>query len=215
VLEPFGMNALDRLIATPRLVEIDHVDLGAPPERVWEAVRHGELARSPFARALFVLRTLPDRYEGVPVESFTLRLDELCSSPEHPGFQILAEDAPREVVVGAIGKVWHPAIQFVHVGDATAYAAFDAPDFVKVAWALRVVPEGEGGAHLDFELRVDATDEVAWRKFRRYFTVIGPASRFIRKPRWPQSRTSWAAPGRTTRGGTSRAMISCRTRSVR
>ena len=53
------MSALDRLIPTPRLLEIDHVDLGAPPARVWESVRHGELARSPFARALFAVRTLP------------------------------------------------------------------------------------------------------------------------------------------------------------
>ena len=36
---------LDQLIFTPRLIEIDHVDLAATPERVWQLVRHADLAR--------------------------------------------------------------------------------------------------------------------------------------------------------------------------
>ena len=55
------MSALDRLIADPRLVEIDRVDLAAPAEQVWRRVRHTALAQSPVARALFALRTLVDR----------------------------------------------------------------------------------------------------------------------------------------------------------
>ena len=47
------MTALDSVIATPRLVEIDRVDLSAPPGQVWQRVRHAALAHSPVARALF------------------------------------------------------------------------------------------------------------------------------------------------------------------
>ncbi len=32
------MAALDRLIPNPRLLEIDCLDVGGPPERVWEAL---------------------------------------------------------------------------------------------------------------------------------------------------------------------------------
>ena len=46
--------------------------------------------------------------------------------------------------------------------------------YVKVAWALRVTPRGEGAAHLEREVRVSATDEESWRKFRRHFLVFGP-----------------------------------------
>src|SRR4029079_6503179 len=86
-----------------------------------------------------------------------------------------------EVAVGAIGKVWKPEIPFVHVADAAAFAAFAAPDYVRVAWAIPVRHHHDDVTRIELELRVDATDEAAWRKFRAYFLLIGPASRFIRR----------------------------------
>ena len=171
---------LDQLIPTPRLLEIDHVELAAPPGRVWDLLRHGNLATSPLIRALFALRGLPRSLRGEPVDA-TVRIDELKSSVEQPGFQVLAEDPGRELAVGAIGKVWVADIPFVHVGTAERFAHFDEKGFVKVAWALRTLPWGEHGCRVEFEVRVDATDEDSWRKFRRYFTIIGPASHFIRR----------------------------------
>ncbi len=166
------MAALDRLIPTPRHVEIDSIEIAAPPERVWQAVRHGDLGKSPLVRALFQLRTR----EATP----TLRLDDLRSTPDEPGFQILSDDPPRSVAVGAIGQVWKLDIPFVHVASADELRAFDAPGQVKVAWAIDVEPI-EGGSRVWVEVRVDATDDASWTKFRRYFHVIGPASRFIRR----------------------------------
>jgi hypothetical protein len=171
---------LDRLIPTPRLLELDHVELAAAPERVWELVRHGNLAPSPAIKALFALRTLPDRLRGKEVD-LAIRLDDLESSADRPGFQILAEDPPREFVVGAIGKVWHLEIPFVHVGSAAAFGSFKDAGFVKVAWAVRITPHGERDSKLEFELRVDATDDASWRKFERYFRLIGPGSHFVRR----------------------------------
>lgn len=171
---------LDRLIPTPRLIELDHVDLAAPPERVWQLVRHADLARSPLIHALFELRTLPERLSGRH-QPTTLRVDDLRSSPEQPGFQLLGEQAPLGFAVGAIGKVWHGEIPFVHVVDAAEYAAFSEPDFVKVAWAVRLMPLGEHDTRLEIEVRVDATDDDAWAKFERYFVLVGPGSHFIRR----------------------------------
>jgi hypothetical protein len=174
------MGALDRLIPAPRLMEIDDVDLAAEPTKVWDAVRSGDLAQSALTRALFTLRTLPDRIAGKP-SSNVLRLGDMVSTPEHPGFQILVDDAPEEVAVGAIGQVWKPEIPFVHVADAAAFAAFSEPGYVKVAWSLHVSRLSLDVTRLELELRVDATDEAAWRKFRRYFLLIGLPSRFIRR----------------------------------
>lgn len=56
-----SMNLLERVSPTPRLVEIDAVDLAVSPERAWELLRHGDLARSALVRALFAIRTLPAR----------------------------------------------------------------------------------------------------------------------------------------------------------
>jgi hypothetical protein len=172
-------TVLERLIPAPRLLDVDAVDVAAGPERAWALVRHGDLGRSSLARALFAVRTLSGRLRGRPTE-VGFRIDDIRSSADRPGFQVLADHPPHEVAVGAVGKVWQTEIPFVHVADADAFATFAEPGYVKVAWALRVLPWG-GGARVELELRVDATDEESWRRFRRYFRLVGPASHFIRR----------------------------------
>jgi len=171
------MTALQRLIPRPQLSEIDRIDVAAPAADVWEHLRHGELAHSLPVRALFKLRTLTNQAGGA---SSAIRIDGMRSTQEHPGFQVLIDEPPLEFAVAAIGKVWRLDIPFVHVADEQSFAAFSQADFVKVAWAIRVLPRGGEKCHVELEVRVAATDEAAWRKFRRYFRVIGPFSRFIR-----------------------------------
>ncbi len=175
------MTVLDRLVPLPRMVEIDHVDLAASPESVWKRVRHADLARSPLTAALFATRTLASRLDGARPEPVVGHLDDLVSSAERPGFQILIDDPPREVAVGAIGKVWQLDIPFLHVPGADAFEAFAEPGWIRVAWAIRVLPSGERDARVELEVRVDAVDEASWQKFRRYFRLIGPGSHFIRR----------------------------------
>ena len=55
---------LDQLIPMPRLLEIDGIDLAAPPARVWQLLRHENLASSPLVQALFALRELPRALRG-------------------------------------------------------------------------------------------------------------------------------------------------------
>lgn len=182
VAKLFGMNLLDRLIPMPRLIEVDHVDLAAPSDQVWSVVRHGDLGSSPLVRALFALRTLPDRLSGrePAADEHTLRIDNLVSSPDRPGFLVLGEDPPNEVAIGAIGKVWQLDISYVHIYNADEFSLFSSPDHAKVAWAIRVLPLGDHDSRVEIEVRVDATDEEAWEKFHRYFRIIGIGSRFIR-----------------------------------
>lgn len=172
------MHNLDLLIPAPRLLERDEATVAAAPELVWERLRHGDLGQAGPIRALFWLRTLPTR-AAHKAKLPELRVDNLRSSKENPGFQVLFDEPPRTFGVGAIGKVWQSEIPFVHVSDAAAFARFDEPDYVKVAWAITIEPEGAGSRVL-LELRVDATDDDAYRHFKRYFALIGPGSRFIR-----------------------------------
>jgi hypothetical protein len=170
------MTALEQVLPMPRLVEVDHVDVAVPPAEAWASVRYVDFGqRSPLVRALFALRTLASR------EKVWLCIDGLRSTADKPGFQVLVDDPPRETVVGAIGKVWRANIPFVHVPDADAFARFGDAGFVKVAWALRVLPRGERDARIEFEVRVGATDDASWRKFRAYFALVGVGSRVIRR----------------------------------
>lgn len=171
---------LDRVIPAPRLLEVDHVDLAVPPHHVWTLLRHDDLARSPLVQAFFELRAIPERFSGKH-QPTSLRIDDLRSSPDKPGFSLLLEDDGHEFVVGAIGKVWHPVIEFQHVADGAAFLEFSEPDQVKVAWALRVSPLGDHDCRVEVEVRVDATDDAAWRKFQRYWRLIGPGSHLIRR----------------------------------
>ena len=129
------MTVLKRIIPRPQLTEIDRIDVAASAVDVWELLRRGELAHSRPIRALFRLRTVNSRAGRA---SPTIRIDSLRSTPEQPGFQVLIDEPPHEFAVGAIGKVWCLDIPFVHVADEQAFAAFARPDFVKVAWAIRV-----------------------------------------------------------------------------
>jgi hypothetical protein len=192
------MTALDRLIPKPALREIDCVELAVNAERAWRAVRELDLAQSTLVQTLFGIRTLPDRLKANNPQ-LRVRLD---TSPNRPGFQILAENPPHEVVVGAIGKVWRPVIPFVHMADAAAFAAFSEHEYIKVAWALRIFPEGECTSLVEFELRVAATDETAWKKFTRYFRLIGPGSHLIRRVLLAQLQRELGTPESEQNEGT-------------
>jgi hypothetical protein len=173
-------SLLDGLIPAPRLLERDHIEVAATIQEVWDAVRHGNLAQAPLIRALFWLRSLPERVHG-HTRPTTLRIDDLKSTPEEPGFAVLSEAVPQEFAVGAIGKVWQPEIPFVHVADAAAFAAFREGGFVKVAWSVHILPFADRCSRVELEVRVDATDDASWSKFETYFRLIGPGSHFIRR----------------------------------
>ncbi len=172
------MNALDQLVREPHVTEIDSALVNGSPARVWEHVRHGALAQAWPVRALFALRSVFMR-DASPAR---VCIDDMRSSDAQPGFQLLMDDPPHQFAVAAIGKVWRLRIPFVHVGNAEAYAAFADPGYVKVAWAIRIAPvDRRNACHVEVEVRVHATDERAWRRFKRYFRVIGPFSRYIRR----------------------------------
>lgn len=146
----------------------------------WDRFRHDDLASSPVVRGLIAVRTLPDRLHGGRPDPIRLQVDDLGSTPERPGFQLLVDDPPREFAVGAIGQVWQPQIPFLHVADADAFAAFSDPGWIKVAWGVQCTAI-TGGTHVALEVRVGATDAASFRKFRRYFAFVGPFSRYIRR----------------------------------
>jgi hypothetical protein len=173
------MSVLETLIPAPDLLEIDHLDVAATPDRAFALARRCDLARAPLLRLLFAIRTLPSRLRSGDATVETLTIDDIVST-ERPGFRLLS-DSPREVVVGAIGKVWKLDIPFIDVRTVDEFVGFSEPGYAKVAWAMRAVSLGEKGARLEVEVRVSATDDVARDRFRRYFRLIGPGSHFIRR----------------------------------
>jgi zinc transport system ATP-binding protein len=61
----------------------------------------------------------------------------------------------------------------------------------------RVTPLVERASRVTVELRVDATDELSWAKFRGYFLLVGPGSRIIRRSILAALARAHGTPGRS------------------
>ena len=88
------MALIDRFIPAPAMRQVDRVPVAAAPERAWDVARTIDVYRLPLARALFELRTLPERLfarrRGGPRKPAPrARIDDMAGPQS--GFQILAE----------------------------------------------------------------------------------------------------------------------------
>ncbi len=172
------MATLDAFIPSPRLREVDSVDVGIPLDAAFRALESLDLGSLPIAKALFAARAIPERLAGRDPEPWDLRMKTIMASTH--GFRLLHVEPGRGFAVGAIGRVWEPVIPFVDV-DPAAYAAYAEPGEAKVCWELRADPVTSATSRITMEVRVTTTDEASWPRFTRYFALIGPFSRLIRR----------------------------------
>lgn len=175
-------SLIAQLMPSYSLRQVDRVAVAAEPARAYAVARAVDLNRLGFARSLIQLRTVPERvrawwrhesYADLP----SARIEDLTRAGS--GFQLLDEQPDREVVVGSIGKFWQPAIEWRTVAPHE-FAAFAQPGYGKLVWGIRVDPRAGGGSWLTVELRVASTDAASWRRFARYWRLIGPFSHAIR-----------------------------------
>jgi hypothetical protein len=97
------------------------------------------------------------------------------------GFVRLAEDEPRELVLGAAGRFWTLAPgQCVPLDGPEAFRAFAEPDHVKATMDFRIQELGPGLCRVTTETRIAATDASARRKFGLYWSLVHPGSALIR-----------------------------------
>ena len=96
------------------------------------------------------------------------------------GFVLLADQPPRELVFGLIGRFWSPVpgIQQIEAGDFTA---FDRPGFAKAVGNIAFAAQGHGRVRVTTETRVLCLDPAGRKRFMLYWLLIGPFSGLIRK----------------------------------
>ncbi len=156
------MAPLDRWLPIFDARERHTRELPVPPERALELALHLPAAPDPVVRALLRLRGL---------RTDTQIRDFFVSQ----GFEPLEQTATT-FVVGVVSTPWRPR---------GGLGRFDAPrpGTVRIVADFRAVPGQDGGSVLSTETRVAAVDDAARRAFRRYWLVIGPFSKLIRR-RW-------------------------------
>ncbi|HLM68232.1 MAG TPA: hypothetical protein VK358_11925, partial [Longimicrobium sp.] len=163
---------IDDYMPESQFAERHAVRVAAPPERAWQAVRALDLGSSPVIRGLFALRSLPGLFVGKRPHGRALgtTMDGLLRS----GFVLLAEQAPREIVLGLVGRFWTPTGGLTRV-EAHEFRGFDRPGMAVAAWNFTILP-AEGGSLVATETRVRCTDAASLRSFRRYWRVVRPFS---------------------------------------
>ena len=175
---------IDESLPVYDVVERHRTEVRAPVERVYDAVRRLDLGGgSATVRSLLWLRGLaarlrPSSDRGAGEGRLSLTLDALL---EGGGFVLLGERPNRELVLGLVGRFWTASGDLQRV-DVSGFRDFGRPGYAKAAWNF-CVEEGrdEGTTWLTTETRVLCLDEASRRRFRLYWTLIGPFSGLIRK----------------------------------
>lgn len=97
------------------------------------------------------------------------------------GFTTLDEDPGRELVFGIAGRFWRPDGGLRRLADREAFLGFSEDGCVKAAWNVRIGEGGAGSTDLSTETRIRYFGAAARRKFRLYWTLVGPFSGMLRR----------------------------------
>ncbi len=169
---------LDEFMPEWQFSETHRIRVAAPPERVFAAIR----AVTADDIALFELLTTirrggrsgPEDILNAPGKKPLL---EVATSTT---FLTLADDSPRELVVGTVivGPAstrtgWRPTPEIFH-GTPPPGVALATMNFI-------VVPDSHGGSRVSTETRVYAADGSTARRFAIYWRIIHPGSDIIRR----------------------------------
>lgn len=175
-------TALERKIPRYDSSETHAIVIATDPDTAYRALKEVTLGEMTIVRALFVLRSLPGillRTGSLPRRRDQPLLEQMVAS----GFPILSDEPGREVIIGLIAQPWKLAGgENVVAHDLAEFAAFDRPGFIKAATNFALRPQGDG-TRVVMETRVVATDQLSGRRFARYWVMIRPASRLVRR-RW-------------------------------
>ncbi len=152
------MTHLDEAMPVWQFSEQHATHVAASPQRVFEAIR------AVTADEILLFRTLTAiRRMGRPLPEGILnapKSEPLLQIATRTGFRYLADDPPRELVVGTI---------------------IVPPRAVLTTMNFLVTPDGKGGSLLSTETRVFADSVSAQRRFSLYWRVIHPGSDIIRR----------------------------------
>jgi len=152
------------------------IEVNAPPPQTFAAMKSVTADEIRFFRALTWIRR---GGRELPESILNAGRDKpLLDVATQSGFVTLAEDTPRELVIGTVVK--RPRGPRVTVSGETFLKPLP-PGFAIAAMNFLVVPNGSGGSIVSTETRVFGSSPDAQRAFARYWRVIYPGSAVIRR----------------------------------
>jgi hypothetical protein len=167
---------LDAIAPAWQFREFHSIRVAAPPTRVFEAIKSVRADEILFFHALTWIRRA-----GRPLPKSIMNpgtSEPLIDVATQTGFVRLADDAPRELVVGSV--VMAPARTR---GTATPqmFARDLPPGFALATMNFLVTEDGPDRSLVSTETRVFANSPAARRRFAMYWRMIYPGSAIIRR----------------------------------
>lgn len=153
------------------------IRIEAPAERVYAAIR------SVTANEIALFQTLTwIRRFGRPGPESIMNAPErqpILDVAVKGGFMVLADDPPREVVVGT-AVIVPRGFRLEGTPTPQLYKDVRQPGFAKATMNFLVEPEGRSACRVVTETRIFATDPSTLRRFTSYWRVIYPGSAILR-----------------------------------
>jgi hypothetical protein len=169
-------SRLDQFAPVWQFSEFHTIRIAAPPPRVYEAIKQIR------ADEIFLFRTLTwIRRGGRQLSEGILNAgdrESLLDVATRNGFVWLADDPPRELVVGTV-IVAPPGTR----GQLTPHVFQKRlpPGFVLAAMNFVVMPDANNSSIVSTETRVFANSPSTRRRFAMYWRLIYPGSAIIRR----------------------------------
>jgi hypothetical protein len=167
---------LDEFVPAWQFREFHALRVAAPPARTFEAIQRVRADEISFFRTLTWIRR-----GGRPLPESILNAgahESLIDVATRTGFIRLAEDPPRELVIGTVVAA-PPGTR----GRLTpeVFRSHLPPGFALAAMNFIVTPRGQDQSIVSTETRVFANSPSARRRFAAYWRVIYPGSAIIRR----------------------------------
>jgi hypothetical protein len=168
---------LDHFMPVYEIAERHEIAVDAPATNTYAAECLVDLQDSPVIRAIFRSREL--MLGASPGTDAASQPVGFLAQARSMGWGVLAEDPGREIVMGAVTQPWEPDVVFRAI-PPEKFAAFQTPDYVKIAWTLDAEPTGPSTSIARTVTRVETTDPGSREKFRRYWATFSPGILLIR-----------------------------------
>ena len=180
---------LDRYLPNAEFAGKVSVVVHAPASAIYAALQTVTLDDMPIAHWIGTVRYLPsklaEKAEEKAEENAPVKAEPFIQTIQREGGNIiLAEDAPYEVVFGAIAK-FHNLLdqQVVPLREASDFVAFDQPDYQKLVMSFRLTPldprNDKAGYRLTLTHRTHALSNEARWKFALYGLGIKPGGNLV------------------------------------
>jgi hypothetical protein len=174
-----GSLLIDQFLPVYHFHEHHEIRVHAGPEAVFRAIREVTAADVRWLGRLMRIRSFPARVLG-RAPRWPPRSRPILDTATRSSFLYLADEPPKEVVLGTAGQFWKASGTSVRVASPEEFLALSDPSIARAVINFAVTDEGDGWSRVTTETRIAALSLTARRRFATYWRLIYPGSSIIR-----------------------------------